>query len=92
MTSPADTAAAQRELAYLFPKGGLHVTTLGGQLVISTRTKGLAAFRAGGAKLSSKVHVPELVTFVVSTPRYLAWGELRGGDPTVTVNFDRHSG
>lgn len=92
VTSPADTAAAQRELAYLFPKGGLHVTTLGGQLVISTRTKGLAAFRAGGAKLSSKVHVPELVTFVVSTPRYLAWGALRGGDPTVTVNFDRHSG
>ena len=92
VTSPADTAAAQRELAYLFPQGGLHVTTLGGQLVISTRARGLAAFRGGGAKLSAKVQVPELVTFVVSTQRYLAWGELRGGDPTVTVHFNRHSG
>ena len=63
-----------------------------GQLVISTRTKGLAAFRGGGAKLSSKVQVPELVIFVVFTQRYLAWGELRGGDPTVTVHFNRHSG
>jgi hypothetical protein len=36
--------------------------------------------------------VPELVTFVVFTQRYLAWGELRGGDPTVTVHFNRHSG
>lgn len=92
VTSPGDTAAAQRELKYLFPKGGLHVATIGGQLVISTRAKGIADFRGGGVKLSSKVQVPELVTFVVYTPRYLALGELNGGDPTVTVHFNRHSG
>lgn len=92
VTSPGDTAAAERELAYLFPQGGLHVTTLGGQLVVSTRARGLAAFRGGGVKLSSKVQVPEPVTFVVYTTRFVAWGRLLGGDPTVTVHFIRHSG
>jgi hypothetical protein len=92
VTSPADTAAAQRELHYLLPHGTVHVATLGGQLVISTRARGIADFRGGGAKLSSKVQVPELVTFVVYTPRLLGWGQLRGRDLTVTVNFTRHSG
>lgn len=92
VTSPADTAAAQRELAYLFPHRPLHVATLGGQLVISTRAGAIADFRGGGVKLSSKLQVPKLVTFVVYTRRYLAWGQLRGGDPTVTVHFNRHSG
>lgn len=92
VTSPADTAAAERELAYLFPHIRLHVTTLGGQLVISTRARGLADFRNGGAKLSSKVQVPGPVTFVVYTRRYLALGLLDGGDPTITVHFNRHSG
>lgn len=92
VTSPADTAAAQRELKYLFPHGGLHVATIGGQLVISTRAEGITDFRGGGAKLSSKVQVPDLVTFVVYTQRSLALGELDGGDPTVTVHFNRHSG
>lgn len=93
VTSPADTAAAQRELDYIFPHGTLHVATLGGQLVFSTRAGGITAFRGGGPKLSSKVHgVPELVTFVVYTPRLLGWGQLHGRDLTVTVNFIRHSG
>jgi len=92
VTSPADTAAAQRELAFLFPQRKLQVTTLGGQLVISTRAKGIAAFRAGGEKLSSKVQLPGPVTFVVYTPQLLGWGELHGRDLTVTVNFIRHSG
>lgn len=91
VTSPADTGAAQRELQFLIPHG-LHVATIGGQLVISTRAKGITAFRGGGTKLSSKVQVPELVTFVVYTPRLLGWGQLHGRDLTVTVNFIRHSG
>jgi len=92
VTSPADTAAAQRELAFLFPQGTLHVATLGGQLVFSTRARGIAAFRGGGDKLSAKVRLPEVVTFVVYTPSLLAWGQLRGGDPTVTAQFSRHGG
>jgi len=92
VTSPGDTSAAQRELAYLFPHGKLHVATLGGQLVISTRAKGISDFRGGGAKLSSKLEPPELVTFVLYTRAYTAWGELHGRDPTVTVHFNRHSG
>jgi hypothetical protein len=91
VTSPADTAAAQRELEYLFPHRTLHVATLGGQLVISTRARGIADFRGGGAKLSSKLDVPELVRFVVYTPQLLEWGGLHGPDPTVTVSFERHS-
>jgi hypothetical protein len=92
VTSPADTSAAERELAYLFPQGRLHIATIGGQLVISTRAKGITDFRGGGAKLSAKVQPPELVTFVVYTRAYTAWGQLRGGDPTVTLNFNEHSG
>jgi hypothetical protein len=92
VTSPADTDSAQRELAYLFPHRTLHVATLGGQLVISTRAGAIAAFRGGGVKLSSKLRVPQLVTFVVYTRRYVAWGQLHGGDPIVTVHFNRHSG
>ena len=92
VTSPSDTAAAEREVAYLFPHGQLHVATIGGQLVVSTRAKGIADFRGGGAKLSSKVRVPSPVIFVVYTPRFLAWGQLHGLDPTMTLNFNRHSG
>jgi len=92
VTSPADTAAAQREIDFLFPHRALHVATLGGQLVISTRAKGITDFRGGGAKLSAKVQLPELVTFVVYTPQLLAWGQLRGGDPTFSASFIRHSG
>jgi hypothetical protein len=92
VTSPADTAAAQRELAFLFPHRRLHVATLGGQLVFSTRARGVADFRGGGDKLSSKVQLPELVTFVVYTPSLLAWGQLRGRDPTLTVHFNRRRG
>jgi hypothetical protein len=92
VTSPADTSAAQRELAYLFPHGTLHIATIGGQLVISTRAKGIADFRSGGAKVSSKLQPPQLVTFVVYTRRYTAWGQVAGGDPTVTVHFNRPSG
>lgn len=92
VTSPADTAAAQRELTFLFPHRKLYVATLGGQLVFSTRAKGVADFRGGGDKLSSKVQLPELVTFVVYTQHLLAWGQLHGRDPTVTVEFNRHSG
>ena len=92
VTSPSDTAAAEREIAFLFPHRALHVATIGGQLVVSTRAEGIAAFRGGGAKLSSRIRVPAPVIFVVSTPRFLAWGQLHGLDPTVTVNFKPHGG
>jgi hypothetical protein len=87
VTSPADTAAAQRELDFLFPQGKLHVATIGGQLVVSTRAGGIADFRSGGAKLSSKVPVPDSVRYVVYTPKLLVVGRLHGPDPTVTVDF-----
>lgn len=91
VTSPSDTAAAQRELDFLFPKRVLHVATLGGQLVVSTTARGIAVFRGGGPKLAAKLDLPESVTLVVYTARYTAWGELHGGDSTLTVHFNRDS-
>jgi hypothetical protein len=92
VTSPGDIAAAQRELAYLFPKRTLHVATLGGQLVISTTARGIARFRGGGPKLGATLDLPDEVTLVAYTSRYTAWGGLQGADPTLTVRFNRDSG
>lgn len=56
VTQPADTNAAIGEVGAIgafLPGMKLHVTVFGGELVVSTTQQGLAAFRAGGAKLSS---------------------------------------
>jgi hypothetical protein len=92
VTSPQDTAAAKRVLAQLFPHRGLHVATLGGQLVISTTAAGLAVFRGAGEKLSSRLDLPAAVTLAAYTPRFTAWGGIQDNDPILTLRFNRRSG
>lgn len=56
VTQPTDTKAAAEDVAAaapLFPGVKLHATVFGGELVVSTSQRGLAAFRAPGAKLAA---------------------------------------
>lgn len=96
VTQPADTNAAQKAVDQLRTSlksaVALHVATIGGQFVVSTSAVGIAAFRGGGPKLSSRVQLPALVTGVVySANRFLAWGADEGNDPTFTLRFISHS-
>jgi hypothetical protein len=95
VTQPADTEAAVKALAELraaaipsLRRRPLHVATIGGQLVVSTSASGVAAFRGGGPKLSTRLGLPDKVLGVVyAANSYVGWGGLVGNDPTFTVRF-----
>jgi hypothetical protein len=115
VSQPQDTAAAELALEQLLaarrpPWNELHVDhdTIGGQLVVSTSRRGIATFRGGGDKLSSRLDLPEqvsavayvapgaeqaLAAFGIRDARPLtAWLLADGADPTVTVRFGGTSG
>lgn len=87
VTSPADVTTALRTLAAL---PALHTATIGGQLVISTTPRGIAAFRGGGAKLAGKLDIPPRVAgLAYDQGKLLGWGARDGDDPTFTVRHLR---
>ena len=93
VTQPADLFAALKAIALLPPLRHLHRTFLGGQLVLSTSARGIAAFRGGGPKLASRLQLPGLVTGVLyRAHRLLGWGGTIGHDAVFTVRFERGSG
>jgi hypothetical protein len=78
VTQPSDTATAAAQvaaLAPLFPGVHLHVSVLGGEIVVSTSKGGLDAFRGSGAKLASSADFrrmglpPETTGFVYADLR-----------------------
>ena len=97
VTQPGDTEVARKALAQLVGSATaavrarpLHVATIGGQLVVSTSAAGIAAFRGGGAKLSTRLDLPDKVTGVVySAGHWTGWTEAVGQDPTFTLRFNR---
>lgn len=97
VTQPADTEVARKAVAQLVGSATaavqarpLHVATIGGQLVVSTSRAGIAAFRDGGAKLSTRLELPDQVTSVeYSAGRWTSWTEADGNDPTFTLRFSR---
>jgi hypothetical protein len=115
VSSPPDTGAALRALDELlhsrnppFDRLRLHHAVLGGQIVISTTAQGIERFRGGGAKLASKLDLPDQLTaFEYVAPggenalqmfglRNLrpqtSWLLPDGADPTLTVRFAGGSG
>lgn len=100
VSSPPDLAAAEEaldELARQLPFA-VHHASLGGQLVISTTPRGIAAFRGPGPKLSSlDLGLPEEVSAAfyagpgapktVAERPLTAWFGRDGADPTFTVRF-----
>lgn len=94
VTQPADTEAARKAVgelaASLKVARRLHVATIGGQLVVSTSTAGINAFRGGGPKLAAGLQLPAQVTAVVyAANRYIGWGASHGSDQTLTLRFSR---
>jgi hypothetical protein len=97
VTQPGDTEAARKVIAQLVANTipavrarPLHVATIGGQLVVSTSRAGIAVFRGGGAKLSTRLDLPDQVTSVVySAGRWTGWTGAEGNDPTFTLRFSR---
>jgi hypothetical protein len=91
VSSPPDVAAASRALREL----GLRLphAFIGGQLVLSTKAAGIAAFRSGAAKLSAdpdfrRSGVPSRVTgFEYSRGKRAAWALPEGPDATFAVRF-----
>ncbi|HET8893153.1 MAG TPA: hypothetical protein VFM96_03545 [Gaiellaceae bacterium] len=86
VTQPSDTKTASEQVAALapfFPGVTLHTTVFGGELVVSTSLRGLAAFRAAGAKLSAdptfrQAKVPTDTTGFI-------YGDLRSGSSGFAV-------
>ena len=97
VTQPGDTEVARKALTQLLGSATaavrarpLHVATIGGQLVVSTSRAGIAAFRGGGAKLSTRLELPDQVMSVVySAGHWTGWAEADGNDPTFTLRFSR---
>jgi hypothetical protein len=97
VTQPGDTQVARKALTQLVGSATaavrarpLHVATIGGQLVVSTSPAGIAAFRGGGPKLSTRLDLPDQVLGVVySAGRWTGWAEADGQDPTFTLRFSR---
>jgi hypothetical protein len=115
VTSPQDTRNAEHQLDELLsarnpPFDALPVyhATIGGQFVVSTSPKGIATFRGGGDKLSSKLELPEKVGAAVyiapgaegalaalgirGTRPLTAWTLADGADPTLTIRLGEGSG
>jgi hypothetical protein len=93
VTQPADLFTALKAIAGLPPLRRLRRTFLGGQLVLSTSERGLAVFRGGGAKLSTRLALPPAVDGVVyRAGRLLGWGERIGSDAVFAFRFARGSG
>lgn len=97
VTQPGDTEVARKAIAQLVANATaatralpLHVATIGGQLVVSTSQAGIAVFRGGGAKLSTRLDLPDQVTSVVySAGQWTGWTAADGNDPTFTLRFSR---
>ena len=115
VSSPPDTVAALHALDELlaarnppYDRLRIHHAVLGGQLVISTSAQGIERFRGGGAKLASKLDLPDqLSAFAYVAPGgenalqmfglrdlrpLTAWLLPDGADPTLTVRFAGGSG
>jgi hypothetical protein len=105
ITSPPDLAGAESALRQLGPIRGvvLHRAEIGGQLVLSTSSEGIAAFRGGGAKLSADrrfehagfparltalAYVTPAGARLLHTRPLTAYASPDGEDPTFTVRFD----
>lgn len=93
VSSPPDAAQAAealRRLGLRFPHA-----FLGGQLVVSTRASGIAAFRGGAPKLSADktfrdAGIPSQVTGIVyERGKLAAWALPDGADATFAVRFAR---
>lgn len=90
VTQPADTEAALKAVTELPPFQRFHQAVIGGQLVLSTSTAGIAVFRGGGPKLSTRLDLPHQVTSVVySAGHWTGWTAAEGKDPTFTLRFSR---
>lgn len=84
VTQPADTKAATDAVGAVAPLlhgTRLHVTVFGGELVVSTSQKGLAAFRGGGAKLSADAMFQKLTRAarLPETTTGFVYADLRSG-------------
>lgn len=86
VTQPSDTKTASEQvaaLAPLFPRVTLHTTIFGGELVVSTSLRGLAAFRAAGAKLSADPTFRQ-ANLPADTTGFI-YGDLRSGSSGFAV-------
>ena len=86
VTQPADTKTAAEDVAAaapLFPGVTLHTTVFGGELVVSTSARGLAAFQAAGAKLSADARFRQ-AKLPATTTGFL-YGNLRAGSSALAV-------
>ena len=93
VSSPSDAEQAAQALRTL----GLRLphAFLGGQLVVSTRASGIAAFRSGAPKLSADktfraARLPARVTGILyERGKLAAWALPEGSDATFSVRFAR---